>query len=69
MYYVIHNNPNLLHQTNDDINKVYEINQPILTVVLLFRYSLYKFSSLFSPNLVQKTHVLFKYDKKMAIKK
>ena len=24
MYYVIHNNPNLLHQTNDDINKVYE---------------------------------------------
>ena len=33
MYYVIYNNPNLLHQTNDYINKVYEKHWPILTVI------------------------------------
>ena len=33
MYYVTHDNPTLLHPTNDDNNKVYEKNWPILTVI------------------------------------
>ena len=36
---------------------------------LLFRDSGYNFSSLYSLCLVQKTHVLFKYEKKVAIEK
>ena len=33
MYYVICHNPTLLHQTNNDYNKVYEINRLIITVI------------------------------------
>ena len=41
IYYVIHNNPTLLHQTNDVTNKVYEKNQPVLTVINGSRHCLY----------------------------
>ena len=59
MYYVIHNNPSLLHQTNDVTSKGYD--------ELMFRDIVFRFSSLFSPCLAQKTYVLFKYEKKVAI--
>ena len=33
MYYVIHYDPTLLHQTNEDNNKAYEKNWLIFTVI------------------------------------
>ena len=37
MYYIIHYDPTLLHQTNKDNNKVYEKNRPIFTVINVWR--------------------------------
>ena len=37
MYYVIHYDPTLLYQTNEDNNKVYEKNRPIFTIINVWR--------------------------------
>ena len=67
MYFMIYNDATLLQQNNDDIKKVYEKNRLILTVIKVWRQCLqvkHIILPIFSPN---KTHDLFKYDKKVSI--
>ena len=67
---MVNNDTTLLHQTNDDINKAYQKDQPILTVSNVWRKCLHvKLCCPCCPCLVQKTNYLFKYDKKVAILK
>ena len=61
MYYVVHNNPNLLLQTNINTSKVYEKVGRFLTEIM-FGDFIYKIDVLYSPFLVQITNCLFKFD-------
>ena len=66
MYYVIHNNPTLLHQTNDDISLVYEKNRTILTVINVWIQCL-QVKHIIWVCLVKLTNHLYKYDKKVTV--
>ena len=66
MYYVRYYNLNLLHQTNNDINKVYEKIGQFLQY-LMFANKFYKSVALYCPYLFHKTNYLFKYDRKGEI--
>ena len=68
MYRVVHNNATLLHQINGDINKVYQKNRPIFTVINVWKQCSHVKQITF-PMLSQKTNYLFKYGKKATILK
>ena len=66
MYYMVDNDATLLHQTNDDINKVYQKNRPTMTPNDISD-NVYKLNELYSPCLLQKTNYLLKCDNKVTI--
>ena len=66
MYYVLYYNLTLLHQTNNDINKVYEKMGRFL-LYLMFAIKFYKSVTLYCQYLFHKTNYLFKYDRKVEI--
>ena len=66
MYYMVDNDATLLHQTNDDINKVYQKNRPTMTANYISD-NVCKLNELYSPCLLQKTNYLLKYDDKVTI--
>ena len=69
MYYMVNNDCTLLHQSNDDINKVYQTNRPISIYPLIFCDNVYKLNALYCSVLVHETNSIFKHDMKVAILK